>query len=172
MVGMDSIPWTPVLRYATPLPLNRTPVSTVVLQHKSVSFVLRYATPLPINRTPVSTVGGPFPLFCGTPGLVSIACSIQAGWLPCVPLPPDEHDAFRCLPMKTTTTLFLRSDRVMYVCASRRSRPCPYVRTWPYFLSCTLAAIRTCTCYVRASTSMTCARLYIDQYVRTRSRPE
>ena len=34
---------------------------------RSVSSVLRYATPLPINRTPVSTVGGPFPLFCGTP---------------------------------------------------------------------------------------------------------
>ena len=37
------------------------------LQHKSVSSVLRYATPLPINRTLVSTVGGPFPSFCGTP---------------------------------------------------------------------------------------------------------
>ena len=36
-------------------------------RRRSVSFVLRYATPLPINRTPVSTVGGPFPLFCGTP---------------------------------------------------------------------------------------------------------
>src|SRR3954469_26069176 len=54
-----------VLRYATPLPMNRTPVSTVALQHKSVSSVLRYATPLRINRTPVSTVEGPFPLFCG-----------------------------------------------------------------------------------------------------------
>ena len=29
--------------------------------------VLRYATPLPINRTPISTIGGPFPPFCGTP---------------------------------------------------------------------------------------------------------
>ena len=48
---MNSIPWSPVLRYATPLPMNRTPVSTVVLQHKSVSSVLRYATPLPINMT-------------------------------------------------------------------------------------------------------------------------
>ena len=37
---MNSIPWSPVLRYATPLP---------------------------INRTPVSTVGGPFPPFSGTP---------------------------------------------------------------------------------------------------------
>src|SRR4051812_13488577 len=51
----------------TPLPMNRTPVSTVALQHKSVSSVLRYTTPLPIKRTPVSTVGGPFPPFCGTP---------------------------------------------------------------------------------------------------------
>ena len=105
------------------------PVSTVALQHKSVSSVLRYTTPLPINRTPDSTVGGPFPPFCatphpsrrtgsrfergqsntrsfppfcGTPGLVSIACSVQAGWLPHVPLPPDEHDALRCLPINMT----------------------------------------------------------------------
>ena len=56
-----------VLQYATPLPINTTPVLTVALQHKSVSSVLRYATPLPINRTPVSTVGGMFPLFCGMP---------------------------------------------------------------------------------------------------------
>ena len=87
------------------LPMNRTPVSTVVLQHKSVSSVLQCATPLSINRTPVSTLGGLFPPFCGTPGpsrstgpyfergrsnrrpfpplcgmpgLVSIACSVQA----------------------------------------------------------------------------------------------
>ena len=26
---MNIIPWSPVLRYATPLPMNRTPVSTV-----------------------------------------------------------------------------------------------------------------------------------------------
>ena len=64
-VEMNSIPWRPVLQYATPLPMNRTPVSTVALQHKSVSSVLRYATPLPINKTPVLTVGGPFPPFCG-----------------------------------------------------------------------------------------------------------
>ena len=51
-VEMNSTLWSPVLRYATPLPMNRTPVSTVALQHKSVSSVLRYATPLLINRTP------------------------------------------------------------------------------------------------------------------------
>ena len=65
--GDEQYPVESLLRYATPLPMNRTPVSTVALQHKSVSSVLRYATPLPINRTPVSTVGGPFPPFCGTP---------------------------------------------------------------------------------------------------------
>ena len=67
MVEMNSNLWSPVLWYATPLPMNKTPVSTVALQHKSVSSVLRYATPLPINRTPVSTVGGLFRPFWGTP---------------------------------------------------------------------------------------------------------
>ena len=56
-----------VLRYATPLPMNRTPISTLALQHKSLSSVLRYATPLRIDMTPVSTVGSPFPPFCGMP---------------------------------------------------------------------------------------------------------
>ena len=51
-VEMNSIPWSPVLRYATPLPMNKTPISIVVLQHKYVSSILRYATPLSINRTP------------------------------------------------------------------------------------------------------------------------
>ena len=36
-------------------------------RRRSVSSVLRYATPLPINMTPVSTVGGPFRPFCGAP---------------------------------------------------------------------------------------------------------
>ena len=65
--GDEQYPVESRLRYATPLPMNRTPVSTVALQHKSVSSILRYATPLPINKTPVSTVGGSFRLFCGTP---------------------------------------------------------------------------------------------------------
>ena len=134
-----------VLRYARPLPINRTPFRTWSVEHKAVSSVVRYAMPR-FHR-----------LFR--------------------PSPPDEHDhAFRSDPagwlrMNTTMTLFLRSYPAMYICASRRSRPCPYVRTWPYFLSCTLAAVHTCTCYVRASTT-TRARLYNDQYVRTRSRPE
>ena len=75
-------------------------------RRRSVSSVLRYATPLPINRTPVSTIGGLFPPFRGTPGLVSIACSVQA--LPMnkathsVPTQPVGSHAFRCLPMNTT----------------------------------------------------------------------
>ena len=36
-------------------------------RRRSVSSILRYATPLPINRTPVSIVGGLFPPFGGTP---------------------------------------------------------------------------------------------------------
>ena len=64
---MNSIPWSPFLWYATPLPMNMTPVSIVALQHKSVSSVLRYATALTINRTPVLTVGGSFPPYCGKP---------------------------------------------------------------------------------------------------------
>ena len=129
-----------ILRYTTPLPINRTPRFDC---RRSVSSILRYATPLPINRTPVSTVGGPFRPFCGTPdpsrstgppfrtwpvehkAVSSVLryarprfhCMFRpsppnehnhafrfdpAGWLPRVPLPPDEHDAFRCLPMNTT----------------------------------------------------------------------
>ena len=76
-------------------------VSTVALQHKSVSSVLRYATPLPINKTPVSTIGGQFPPLCGTPGLVSIASSVQAFAMNTtthfVPTQPC------CLPMNMTT---------------------------------------------------------------------
>ena len=108
---------------------------------RSVSSVLRYATPLPINRTPVSTVGVPFPPFCCMPDPSrSIGpCSERRRSMSSVvryagprfhclfcPSPPDEHDhAFRSnpagwLPMNTMTTLFLLSDRAMYVCASRR----------------------------------------------------
>ena len=108
-------------------------------RRRSVSSVLRYATPLPINRNPVSTVGGPFPPFCGMPdpsrstgprsecrrsvsSIVRYAkpCfhrlfrprppdehdhafrSDPASWLPRVLLPLDEHDTFRCLPINTT----------------------------------------------------------------------
>ena len=146
MVEMNSIPWSPVLRYATPLPMNRTPVSTVALQHKSVSSVLRYATPLPINRTlfrprevcflrfavrqtppeeqdPVSTVAsrtqGRF-LRYGTPGLVSIGCSVQADRLPMNTMMHFlRSDPAGWLPMNTTTTLFLRSDPAMYMSHGR-----------------------------------------------------
>ena len=169
------------MRYATPLPINRTPVLTVggpfppfSVRHtpsdqqdprfdcrRSVSSVLRYARPLPINMTPFRT----WPIEHKAVSSVVRYARPRFHRL-FRPSPPDEHDhAFHSdpagwLPMNTTTTLFLRSDPAMYVCASRRSRPCPYVRTWPYFLSCTLATVRTCTCYVRTSTT-TSAHLYI-----------
>ena len=72
-------------------------------------------------------------------------------------MPPHEHDDDAVSPFRPSHV----HEPSPYVCASRRSRPCPYVRTWPYFLSCTLAAVRTCTCYVRASTT-TRTRLYYD----------
>ena len=62
-------------------------------QVRFVRFAVRH-TP-PDQQDPVPNVGGLFPPLCGTPGLVSIGCSIQAGWLPRISLPPDEHDAFR-----------------------------------------------------------------------------
>ena len=83
---MNNIPWSPVLRYATPLPMNRTPVSTVALQHKSVSSVLRYATPLPINMTLVSIVGGPIEVRL----LRFVVCQT----------PPDEQDPVSTMPIE------------------------------------------------------------------------
>ena len=90
-------------------------------RRRSVSSVLGYATPLPINRTPVSTVGGPFPPFCGTPDPSrstgppfrtwpvehKAVSSVLQYAMPHFhrlfrPSPPDEHDAFRCLPMNKT----------------------------------------------------------------------
>ena len=185
-VEMNSIPWSPVLRYATPLPMNRTPVSTVALQHKSVSSVLRYATPLPMNRTPVSTVGGPFPPFCGTPdpsrstgprsecrrSVSSVVRYARPRFHRLFrPIPPDEHDhAFHCLPMNTTTTLFLRSDPAMYTSPRRtyaRVGVRDPARMYTYVAVFSFLHPRRCT-YVY----MLRVRLYIDKYVRTRSRPE
>ena len=69
---MNSILWSPVLRYATPLLMNRTPFRPLEVRfvrfavrhtppdqqdprfdhRRSVSSVLRYARPLPMNRIP------------------------------------------------------------------------------------------------------------------------
>ena len=110
MVEMNSIPWSPVLWYATPLPMNRTPISTVALQHKAVSSVLRYARPRFHRLFRPSPPDEHDDAFRSDP----------AGWLPRVPLPPDEHEAFRCLPMNTTTALFLYFD------------PANVHEPWPY----------------------------------------
>ena len=148
---MNSIPWSPVLRYATPLPhrfdrsaptqvrfvrfaVRHTPPDQqdprfdrsaptqvrflrFAVRHtppdqqdpcfdrrRSVSSVLRYASPCR-SRGPRFERGRsntrPFPPFCGTLGLVSIACFVQA--LPMnmtthsVPTQPIGSHAFRCL---------------------------------------------------------------------------
>ena len=72
MVEMNSTPWSPVLWYATPLLMNRIPFRPWPVEHKAVSSVLRYARPRFRRLFPPSR------------------------------LAPDEHHAFRCLPMNTT----------------------------------------------------------------------
>ena len=141
-----------VLRYARPLPMNRIPFRTWPIEHKAVSSVVQYAMPR-FHR-----------LFR--------------------PSPPDEHDhAFRSnpagwLPMNMTTMLFLRSDPAMYVCAICIRDPARmYVRGCIFFLAPSPLYVRVhVMCapllrHVHASTT-TRARLYVDQYVRRRSRPE
>ena len=55
---MNSIPWSPVLRYSTPLPMNRTPFDrSAPTQVRFLRFAARH-TP-PDQQDPVSTVGGP-----------------------------------------------------------------------------------------------------------------
>ena len=58
---------------------------------RSVSFVVRYARPRFHRLFRPSPPDEHDHAFRSDP----------AGWLPCVSLPPDEHDAFRCLPMNT-----------------------------------------------------------------------
>ena len=98
------------------------------------------------------------------------------------PSTPDEHDhSFRSnpagwLPMKTTTTLFLRSDPAMYTSPGRmygrvgvRDPACMYVRGRIYFLAPWPLNVRVhATCapllrHVRASTS---TNIYIYVHVR------
>ena len=43
MVEMNSIPWSPILRYATPLLMNRTPVS--IVGGRFVRFAVRHTPP-------------------------------------------------------------------------------------------------------------------------------
>ena len=201
MVEMNSIPWSPVLRYATPLPINRTPVSTVggpfppfcgtphpsrstgprFDRRRSVSSVLQYARPLPMNRIPFQTWS------VKHKAVSSVLRYARPRFHRLFrPSPPDEHDhAFRSdpagwLPMNTTTTMFLRSDPAMYsspghtyICASRRSRPRPYVHicgrifflaSWPLYVH----VHATCAPLLRH----VCASTSTSIYVRTRSRPE
>ena len=87
-----------VLRYARPLPMNTMthsvsiPFQTWPVEHKAVSSVPRYARPRFHRLFRPSPPDEHDDAFHSDP----------AGWLPHVSLPPDEHDAFRCLPMNTT----------------------------------------------------------------------
>ena len=90
-------------------------------RRRSVSSVLWYARPLSMNRIPFRT-------WTVEHKVVSSVLRYARPRFHRLfrPSPPDEHDDAFC---SETTTLFLRSDPAMYVCASRRSRPCPYLRT-------------------------------------------
>ena len=91
--------------------MNRIPFRPWLVEHKAVSYVLRYAMPhfhqlfRPSRLAPDEHDHA----FRSDP----------AGWLPRVLLPPDEHDSFRCLPMNTMMTQFLRSDPTMYTSPGR-----------------------------------------------------
>src|SRR4051812_23341641 len=97
-----------------------------------------------------------------------------------IPLPPHEHDAFRCPPHEHDDDVVspFRPSHVHepspYVSASRRSRPRPYVHIrgriiflapWPLYI-CVHATCAPLLRHVRASTT-TRACLYIDQYICT-----
>ena len=143
---MNGIPWSPVLRYATPPPDEQDPLfdcsaPTQVRflrfavchtppdqqdprfdRRKSVSSVLRYATPLPMNRIPFR------PWLIEHKAVSSVVRYARPRFdrlFRPSRLAPDEHDdAFRSdpagwLPMNTTTTQFLRSDPAMYTSPGR-----------------------------------------------------
>ena len=165
-----------VLRYARPLPMNRIPFRTWPVEHKAISSVLGYARPRFHRMFRPSPPDEHDDAFRSKP----------AGWLSRVLLPPHEHEAFRYLPMNTTTTLFLRSDRAMYTSPGRtyvrvgvrdRARMYTYVAVFSFLQPgrCTYVYMLRARLYydtyapllrhVRASTST-------GIYLRTRSRPE
>src|SRR5215216_6697732 len=98
---MNSSPWSPVLRYATPLPINRTPFRLYVVEHKSVSSVLRYARPFPMNRTPFR----PYAVEQKARFLRSTIRQTLFRLFRPSRLAPDEHDVLCCLPMNTSIPL-------------------------------------------------------------------
>src|SRR3990170_1484721 len=113
---------SPVLRYTTPLSLNRIPFRPLAVEHKAVSFILWYARPrfgcsvqagwLPSNRT------HSIPVCCLPMNRTLFLRSDPAGWL------PDEQDAVaavRCLSMytrpgRTYARVSIRDPARMYVC--------------------------------------------------------
>ena len=111
---------------------------------------MRYARPFPMNRIPFP----PWPVeHKAVSSVLRYARPRFHRLFRPSRLAPDEHDDDAVSPFRPSHV----HEPWPYVCASRHSRPCSYVRTWPCFISCTLAAVRTCTCYMCAST-MTRAR--------------
>ena len=98
-----------VLRYARPLLMNMIPFQTWLVEQKAVSSVLQYARPRFHRLFRPSPLDEHDDAFRSDPAgwhpmntMTLFLRSDPASWLPRVLLPPDEDDAFRCLPMNTT----------------------------------------------------------------------
>ena len=110
---MNNIPWSPVFPNEQDPHFDRSAPTQV----RFIRFVVRQ-TPTdeqdPISNVAVGTQGCFLRSAVSQPRFHRLFRpsppdehnhafrSDLAGWLPRVPLPPDEHDAFRCLPMNTT----------------------------------------------------------------------
>ena len=139
-----------ILQYATPLPVNRIPFRPLAVEHKAVSSVLRYAMP-------------------------HFYRMFRPSWLA-----PDEHEDDVVSPFQPRHV----HEPWPYVCASRHSRHRPYVHirgrifflapcrcTYVYMLRARLY-YDTCPSLLGHGSSLQPADRQINQYVRTRSRPE
>ena len=93
---MSSNPWSPVLRYATPLPMNRTPRFNRSAPTK-VCF-LRFA----VRHTPPDQQDPRFDRRRSVSSILLYARPRFHRLFRPRRLALDEHHAFRCLPMNTT----------------------------------------------------------------------
>ena len=133
------------MRYATPLPINKTPVSTVAGRTQGRSSVLRYGRPSFHRLFRLSPPDEHDDAFRSDP----------AGWL----------------PMNTRTTLFLRSDPAMYMSPGRtyaqvgvRDPTRMYVHGRIYFLAPWLLYVRvhaTCVPLLRHVCASTSTSMYV-----------
>ena len=135
-------------------------------RRRSVSSVLRYARPLPMNRVPFRT----WPVEHKDISFILRYARPRFHRL-IRPSPPDEHDAFRCLPMTMMMMQFLRFDPAMYTSPGRtyarvgvRDPARMYVRGRIYFLAHWPLYVRvhaTCAPLLRHVCASTSTSMYV-----------